>query len=33
MKQKDADRVTPPETKSMNSEKSISMIIPSQMSK
>ena len=33
MKQKDADRVTPPETKSMNSEKSISMAVSSQSSK
>ena len=33
MKQKDADRATPPATRSMNSEKSISMAIPSQSSK
>ena len=33
MKQKDADRETPPATRSMNSEKSISMAISSQSSK
>jgi len=33
MKQKDADRATPPATKSMNSEKSISKVISSQSSK
>ena len=33
MKQKDADKATPPETRSMSSEKSISMAISSQSSK
>ena len=33
MKQKDADRAIPPATRSMNSEKLISMVIPSQSSK
>ena len=33
MKQKDADRATPPATRSKNSEKSIPMAIPSQTSK
>ena len=33
MKQKDADRATPPATRSRNSEKSISMAISSQSSK
>ena len=33
MMEKEADRATPPATRSMNSEKSIAMAIPSQSSK